>query len=317
MTELEYRLTNDTLFKMLFVKYPDLLKKLTAVLLGIRLESIGQFTITNPEMPPEAMGDKFSRLDINMSVDGQRVNLEVQVENEGDYPSRTLYHWARVYSSALAAGHAYSELPRTIVISIIDFKLFDCAEFHSEFQVLEVTRHTPLSDRLCMYYFELPKLSDELNEYNELKVWLMLFKAKTVEEFERLEALEVPFVEQTIDAYKTITATSEFKELERLRALARHNEASALKNAREQERKKWQDVVAEKESLIADKEAAIEKKDALIADREAAIEKKDTLIADREAAIEKKDALIADREAAIEKKDALIADLLARLGKNS
>ena len=266
MTELAYRLTNDTLFKMLFVKYPDLLKKLIAALLGIRLESIEQFIITNPEMPPEALGDKFSRLDINMTVDGQRVDLEVQVENEGDYPIRSLYYWARQYSSALTVGSAYSELPRTVVISIIDFNLFVCTEFHSEFQALEVTRHTPLTDKFCLHYFELPKIPEELTEYDELKIWLMLFKAKSMEEFKRLEELEVPFVEQTIEAYKSITATSEFKELERLRALARHNEASALKRAREQEREKWQNVVAAKEAVISDQEAEIEKRDALIAE---------------------------------------------------
>ena len=266
-------------------------KKLTAVLLGIKLESIGEFVITNPEMPPETMGDKFSRLDINMTVDGQRVNLEVQVENEGDYPERSLYHWAREYSSALAAGKPYSELPRTIVISIIDFKLFDCAEYHSEFQALEVTRHTRLTDRFCLQYFELPKLPDEIAKSNELHIWLWLFKAKTLEEFRRLEELEVPFVEQIIEAYRNITATSEFKELERMRALARHNEASALKHAREQgqeqERRKWQVVVADKDAVIADQ-------DAVIADQAAAL---------------------TEQKAENEKKDALIAELMARIGE--
>jgi len=42
------------------------------------LKSIGQFVITNPEMPPEALGDKFCRLDINMTVDGRQVDLEVR-----------------------------------------------------------------------------------------------------------------------------------------------------------------------------------------------------------------------------------------------
>ncbi|GHV49381.1 hypothetical protein FACS1894204_13800 [Synergistales bacterium] len=59
MTKLEYTFKNDTLFKMLFVKYPDLLKRLVSELLDIAFESIGQFVITNPEMPPESIGDKF------------------------------------------------------------------------------------------------------------------------------------------------------------------------------------------------------------------------------------------------------------------
>jgi len=59
VAKLEYTFKNDALFKMLFVKFPDLLKRLVAELLCIRFESIGQFEITNPEMPPESLGDKF------------------------------------------------------------------------------------------------------------------------------------------------------------------------------------------------------------------------------------------------------------------
>jgi len=45
--------------------------------------------------------------------------------------------------------------------------------------------------------------------------------------------------------------------LERLRSLARHNEAAALRHARDEEREKWQNVVADKDAEIADKEAEI------------------------------------------------------------
>jgi len=40
VAELKYKLTNDLLFKMLFVKYPDLLKRLVAELLGIKYDDI-------------------------------------------------------------------------------------------------------------------------------------------------------------------------------------------------------------------------------------------------------------------------------------
>ena len=82
MTKLEYTFKTDTLFKILFVKNPLLLKNLVCELLHIQMESISQFDITNPEMPSEAMGEKFCRLDIHMIVDGQRITLEIQVRNE-------------------------------------------------------------------------------------------------------------------------------------------------------------------------------------------------------------------------------------------
>lgn len=45
MSKLQYTFKTDTLFKMLFVKHVDLLKKLVAALLGIAPESIEQFTV--------------------------------------------------------------------------------------------------------------------------------------------------------------------------------------------------------------------------------------------------------------------------------
>ncbi|MDR1687801.1 MAG: hypothetical protein LBS21_04215 [Clostridiales bacterium] len=77
-------------------------------------------------------------------------------------------------------------------------------------------------------------------------------------------------MEQAISAYRSITATNEFKEAERLRIFARHNEASALGHAwREATRKadeKWQVFVADKDAAhnlaLADKDAALADKDA-------------------------------------------------------
>lgn len=274
MTKLKYTFKNDTLFKMLFVKYPDLLKRLVAELLGISYESIEQFDITNPEMPPESMGDKFCRLDINMTVDNQRVDLEIQMNDEGDYPERSLFYWAREYSTAIGEGDDYSQLPRTIIISIVGFKLFGCAEFHSEYQALEVTRHTRLTDKMSLHYFELPKLPALANADYGKELWLTLFNAETEEELAKIEALEEPIMQQAIGAYRHVTATAEFREMERLRSKARHDEAQALRKARldgeeigkRRADEKWQGVVADKDALIVNKNALIADKDALIAE---------------------------------------------------
>jgi hypothetical protein len=78
---------------------------------------------------------------------------------------------------------------------------------------------------------------------------VILFRAKTEEELKQLEELEVTIVTQAIGAYREIVVSTEFREYERLRADARHNEASALLNAQlkaeKAEREKWQGVVAD------------------------------------------------------------------------
>jgi len=284
---------------MLFVKNPDLLKQLVCELIGIKLESIGEFSITNPEIPPEIFGDKFCRLDINMTVDGQRVDLEIQVRDEGDYPERVLYHWAREYSSALPEGGDYIDLPRTVIVSIINFNLFDCKEYHSKFQPLEVTRHTLLSDKMSFYFFELNKLPKEIKADDMLLLWLALFKAETEEELKKIELMEVPIMEQAIKAYHKIKTEPEFRELERLRSLARHNEAAALRHARDEEREKWQNVVADKDAEIA----------RVVADKDAEIAQ---VVVDKDAEIAQ---VVADKDAKIADKDAEIARLREQLGK--
>lgn len=234
MSKLQYTFKTDTLFKMLFVKHDDLLKKLVAALLGISVDSIQQFVIQNPDILPENLEDKFCRLDINMTVNGQLVDLEIQVCNEGDYPERVMYYWAREFSSALPAGEGYSVLPRTIIVSIIDFNLFECKEYSSFFQPLEVSRHTLLSDKMGFHFFELKKLPHDVTGADPLLLWLSLFKAETEEELKRIQELEVPEMEQAINAYYTITASSEFREKERLREKARHDEAQALYHAKQE-----------------------------------------------------------------------------------
>jgi len=61
-----------------------------------------------------------------------------------------------------------------------------------------------------------------------------------------------------------------FRELERIRSRARHNEAAALHHARvegaEAERDKWQGVVAEKDAALTEKDAVVAEQAALIAE---------------------------------------------------
>ncbi|MDR2898504.1 MAG: Rpn family recombination-promoting nuclease/putative transposase [Spirochaetaceae bacterium] len=212
-TKLKFPFRNDIVFKMVFSKNPVLLKRLTANLLGITVDSITEFKITNPEIVPEMVKDKFCRLDINMIVNGRQVDLEIQVNNEGDYPERSLYYWAGLYHSSLKEAQKYETLSPTVHISIIAFPLFAC---------------------------------------KELQLWLSLFNAKTEEDLAKIEATEVPVMREAVGAYRQVTASDElFREIARVRERSRHNEASALSHAEQKEREKWQAVVAKKDALIA------------------------------------------------------------------
>ena len=303
MNKLKYKFTNDLLFKSVFVKLPELLKMLVAAALGIPVKSISKFEITNADLYPDVVGEKYCKLDINMVVNGWRVNLEVQVRNQGDFHERSLFYWAKNYTSTLQKKEKYSTLPRTIVISIVDFPMFECKEYRSEFGVLELNRHERLTDKLSLVFIELRKLPKEMDITNELELILSLFRAKTAEDLEKIEALGVPFMTQAVRTYRETVADRRFRELARIREKASHDEAQALANAAESakkaERKLWRAVVADKDAAIADKDAAIADKDVAIADMDAKLL----------AALVEKDAALAEKEAVL----AEIAALRAKL----
>lgn len=109
--------------------------------------------------------------------------------------------------------------------------MFECEEFDSFFQPLEVKRHTLLSDKMGFHFYELPKLPVEVGQDNMLLLWLSLFKAETEEELEKIKEMEAPVMSQAMNTYYTITASSEFREKERLYARTRYDEKQALHNA--------------------------------------------------------------------------------------
>jgi predicted transposase/invertase (TIGR01784 family) len=262
---LQYRFTNDVLFKILFSRIPELLKQLVAGILGIRMEDITDFEVVPSEIPPEVLAEKYLHLDIKMMVDEKLIDLEVQVVNRGDYKERSLFNWASMFSSALPVGGRYADLPQVVVISILDFKLFKCENYHSQFQVLETSRGELLSDKLALHYIEVGKLPKTVSGFELL---LSLFRARTVEDLELLKESEVPIMSEVIETYWEVTGDAKFREIARLREQARHDEASALGHEREKVEKKWQRMM---KRVTTEKDAVITKKDAVIAKRDAEI----------------------------------------------
>ena len=155
-------------------------------------------------------------------------------------------------------GDDYSLLPRTIIISILGFNQFaDPQKFHSEFQALEITSHEPLTDKMILHFYELKKLPPLNSADSNRDLWLKLFKAETEEELAKIEKMGVPIMDEAIGAYRHVAASSEFREIERMRSKARHDEAQALRNAELREREKWQRLIADKDAALADKDALI------------------------------------------------------------
>ena len=79
-------------------------------------------------------------------------------------------------------------------------------------------------------------------------MWLSLFRAETEEDLQKIKKLGVPTMNQAIEAYYSISASPEFRELERMRERAIRDRDSALWHA---EQKGMQKGVAERSIEIA------------------------------------------------------------------
>lgn len=160
----------DIIFKRIFGndKNEDIIAAFVSDMLDIPRDRVSSITIKNVELTPENFDQKFSRLDLNMDVDGKKINIEMHINNEPDFKERTLFYWAKLYS----------ELKQTICINIINFNLFSCDDYHSYFRIKENERDEVLTDKFAIHFFELQKVNS-YKKNKRMENWLNLINSET------------------------------------------------------------------------------------------------------------------------------------------
>lgn len=222
---------NDVVFKALFVKNKEILKVFLSDILEIPLESIKDIEITNSEIIPDKVDGKLSRLDINLITSEGNINIEMQMVREDDYSERILFYWSKMYVNSIGKGEVYKNLNKTISISVLGFKMFDCKEYHSEFQILEKDRHELFSDKMSLHFFELTKLSDKLDTNDRKQLWMQLINADSEEDFEMLRETNVPIIKESIGKIYELSSDEQIREYVRQREKARLDWNSDMYNA--------------------------------------------------------------------------------------
>jgi hypothetical protein len=93
--KIRYRFMNAYLFATVFQKNQETLKDLIAALLRIELKEIVSLEILNPILPGQDIDHKSCIMDILVLLNGNiRVNLEMQVLDEGNWNERGVYYLA-------------------------------------------------------------------------------------------------------------------------------------------------------------------------------------------------------------------------------
>jgi len=226
----------DIIFKKLFSEHEDLLQDFLEKILDFPTGSIKIIKIVNSELTPEAIGSKFSRLDLNMKVDDKLINVEMQVRNEPDFRDRSLFYWSKLYTSELKEGEEYGALKQAITINIINFNMFDGDDYHTEVGTIIKGTGEVFSDKFKMHFFELKKVSKKPNASNRKELWLQFLNADSEEDFEMVNQTNVPIMQKAVSLIYDMSSDAQIREAARLREKALHDEASALKGARDEGR---------------------------------------------------------------------------------
>lgn len=222
---------NDVVFKVLFSRNKELLRVFLNDVLDISVESVNDIEVLNPELPPESIDGKFSRLDVNVRTSGKNVNIEMQVENEPDFKERILFYWSKMYADGLEKGHPYSELKRSYSVSILNFKMFDCESYHSSFSIREDKRNEQFSDKLSLHIFELKKLEEKLNPNDRRQLWMQFINADTKEEFDMLMNTQNPAIQSGVQTIYELSEDEKLREYIRQRDKTIRDYNSSMANA--------------------------------------------------------------------------------------
>lgn len=187
--EIRYTLMNDYMFKVFFQKNAEALKSLLAALLQIQFEKICSAEIKNPIIPGETADNKTVILDICLILNGNtKIDLEMQVESQGDWPERSLTYLCREYGN-MEKSASYAESMSTVQIGILNFipKGFPLRFFSSYYFYEQECGHL-YSDKLNIRMLNLSQINNPENEKQmpELYRWARLFKAKTWEELAQM-----------------------------------------------------------------------------------------------------------------------------------
>ena len=176
-------LYNDYVFHRIYGSDTEESKAALIGLLNIILERkddpIRHIEITNPIDLGEWMPDKDTTMDIKAKTDsGELLTIEMQVDKLTYYRNRALFYGGRLVNSSLKSGEPYDKMRKSIVVSIINPKLFPkeigC---HSIFDVREQNTGHRLCDRLEFHFLELGKVDprkpiEKMTQIEKLAVYL-------------------------------------------------------------------------------------------------------------------------------------------------
>lgn len=270
-----YNMTNDYMFRAVLQKNQKVLEGLICSLLHLSPSDIQSLEITNPIELGSAINDKEFWLDVNVLLNNNtKLNLEMQIANEGNWKERSLSYLCRSFDS-LSKGQDYMEVLPTIHISFLNFTLFPKEpEFYATYLFKNEKNDIVFSDKLQLRVIELNQIelaTAEDKRYG-LDYWAYLFKTKTWEELKAMTAKNEYFEETARTLYA-------------LGSDARIREECRRRNDYLKQQKYYETTIATQGETIKELTVTVEEQDITIKELGATVKEQEARIAELEALV--------------------------------
>lgn len=203
--KIDYRLTNDIMFRLVLERNQIVLNELVRSLLHLRPDDTVNAVIQNPVSLGEDVRDKTFVLDVKILLNGTDIiNIEMQVINGNNWSDRSLSYLCRTFDN-LMRGSDYSATATVIHISILDFTLFpDYPEFYAHYRLMNVKNHQIYNDKFRLNVLCLEQINGATVEDRDagLDQWAALFRATTWEDIKMLAQQNPAFQETARELYR-------------------------------------------------------------------------------------------------------------------
>lgn len=211
--KLEYRLTNDFMFKAVLQENETALRGLLCALLGMEAEKIKTVRVMNPIEIGKKIEDKLMMLDLKLEMnDNCIMDIEMQILDKENWPVRSLAYLSRSFDQ-LEKGDSYQKVKETIHIGILDFTPEGFPDkLYLEYYFYNLDTAHKYSDKMSIRVLQLNQLGKKEDEADmpELYQWAQLFKAEMWEKM-RMFAEKSAAINECVVTYKELTADERAK----------------------------------------------------------------------------------------------------------
>ncbi|WP_186644649.1 Rpn family recombination-promoting nuclease/putative transposase [Fluviispira vulneris] len=162
-------------------------------------QKIKSIEFLNNELTKDSEMDKESKLDIIARLnDNSYVNVEMQIQNTGEYEKRSLYYWAKLYETQLQKTQNYKVLYPAICINILNFNFFkNSADYNSELAIFKVQTMERIYSDFKIIFLEIPKVKKKF--YNDLDKWMQFFNGASKEEINTMNNSAIKQAYETLE----------------------------------------------------------------------------------------------------------------------